>query len=283
MPSAEDANPKSELDPELMALAGGGPRPSILRPILMIAVIVLAGWIVGDWRGELEYYFSDKAPIELGDALEYASGADGGRKVSELPQNRYVKMSGIPTQRSQSDRYRFFRLVGAPVFVEQPRDDIIEDPLERELEGDVKGDVDRTLFTGQGRLTSFASMPERYGGLRHYYRTRYNIIFCETLAPSAHAEIARRKRDAVIAQLKAEYAEATPEQRERQKLTPEPDPAVVEALLADDPVCIDAYLLQDGEPPENQIWYLVMSIICGFFMLFNTVMLVRWFRDFFRA
>lgn len=273
--------PADEPDPELMALAGTGTRPSILRPILMIAVIVLGGWIISDWRPELEYFMSDATPVELGEAIEFAVVGNDAEK--SLPHNRYVAISGIPTQRSQSTRYRFFRLIGAPIFVEERRDDVIEDPLERELKGDVKGDVDRTLFRGAGRLTKFSEMPQRYHGLRHYYRTRYNITFCEELSEAQRIEVQKRKRDAIIAQLKAEYAEASAEERERRKLTEEPDQAFVDELLADDPVCLEAWLLQDGAPPNSYTWYLVASLMFLAFMLFNVVMLVRWVRAFLRA
>lgn len=247
----------------------------------MIAVIVLGGWIITDWRAELEYFASEANPVELGDALEFAVGS--GDDALQLPHNRYVAISGIPTQRSQSTRYRFFRLVGAPVFVEEKRDDVIEDPIQRELQGDVKGDVDRTIFRGAGRLTKFSEMPERYHGLRHYYRTRYNLTFCEELTPQAHAEIKRRKRDAIVAQLRAEYEEASPEERKLRKLQPSPADALVDELLEDDPVCIEAWLLQDGAAPKDHLWYVVATLMFLGFMLFNVGMLVRWVRAFARS
>ena len=272
---------RDEPDPELMALAGTGTRPSILRPILMIAVIVLGAWIISDWRGELEYYFSDSTPVQLGDAIDFAG--DDQDLAARLPHNRYVAINGIPTQRSQSARYRFFRLIGAPVFVEQARDDVIEDPLEREMAGDVKGDVDRTIYRGSGRLLKFSEMPERYFGLRHYYRVRYNITFCEELTPQKYVEIERRKRDAIVAQLRNEFAEAEPEERELRKLTAEPSPALVDELMADDPVCVEAWLLQDEHPPSKHLWFLVATLLFASFMLFNVAMLVRWVRAFLRA
>lgn len=248
----------------------------------MIAVIVLAGWIISDWQTELEYFLSDSTPIELGDALEFASG-DAASDAEKLPHNRYVSITGIPTQRSQSTRYRFFRLVGAPIFVEEKRTDVIEDPLQRELEGDVKGEVDRTVFTGAGRLMKFSEMPERYGGLRHYYRSRYHLAFCEELTPHAKDEILRRKRDAIVAQLRSEYEEASEEERKLRKLQPTPADALVDELLADDPVCIEAWLLQDKVPPKEHLWYLVATLMFLGFMLFNVGMLVRWVRAFARS
>lgn len=267
-----------EPDPELLALAGASTRPSILRPFLMIAVIVLGLWIISDWRQELSYFMLDATPVDLGDAIEFADD-----ERVELGHNVYVSVRGIPTQRSQSTRYRFFRLVGSPIFVEEKRDDVIEDPLQRELEGDAKGDVDRTIFQGAGRLMKFSEMPQRYQGLRHYYRSRYNLTFCEELTPAKYKEVEHRKRDAIIAQLRAEYSEADPEERARRKLTPEPPAELVEELLADDPVCVEAWLLQDDVPPRGHLWYLIATLMFLGFVLLNCVLLVRWVIAFVRS
>lgn len=271
-----------EPDPELIALAGTGTRPSILRPILMIAVIVLGGWIISDWRTELEYFVSSPAPLPIGEAIDLA-GASDEELAKRLPHNAFVEVSGIPTQRSQSARYRFFRLIGAPVFVEYQRDDIIEDPLERELKGEVKGDVDRTMFSGTGRLLKFSEMPQRYGGLRHYYRTRYNITFCEELTPAAYQDLEGRKQDAIVSQWKGEYTDASPEDRERRKLTAAPTDAQIAELMAADPVCIEAWLLQEGVGPTTHWWYLAATLVFIAFMLVNVVMLFRWARAFARS
>lgn len=281
MTNERKAEPDDQPDPELMALAGTGSRPSILRPILMIAVIVLGGWIISDWQQELEYFFSDSEPAQLGDAIDLAVDADELRE--RLPHNRYVQIRGIPTQRSQSTRYRFFRLVGSPIFAEQERDDYIEDPIERELQGEKKGDIDRTIYKGTGRLLKFSEMPQRYGGLRYYYRSRYNLRFCEELTPSAYAEIERRKRDAIVEQWRAEFKEADAEERERRKLTLDPTDGQVADLMADDPVCIEAWLLQDSVKPGDHWWYFAAALVFAAFMLFNVFMLIRWVRDFLRA
>lgn len=270
---------KDEPDPELIALAGAG-NSSILRPILMLAVIVLGAWIISDWRTELEYFASSSEPVALGNATEFALREDA---IASLPHNRYVSITGIPTQRSQAERYRFFRLVGAPIFVEEKRDDIIEDPLERELQGDVKGEVDRTMYEGSGRLLKFSEMSARYGGLRYYYESNYQLRFCESLTPQQIEELRNQKRDGYVAGLIAEYEAATPEVRIAKKLSNPPNADLVEQLLDDDPVCHDMWLLQTDVKPSNHIWYVVVSLLFLAFMTFNAVMIVRWVRDFFRA
>lgn len=273
---------EEEPDPELIALAGTGERPSILRPVLMIAVIVLGAWIISDWRTDLEYFFSPGEPAELGDATDFAIG-DDEKARDAIPHNRFVQLSGIPTQRSQSVRYRFFRLVGAPIFVEQERDDYIEDPIERELEGDNKGDIDRTYYQGSGRILKFSEMSQRYHGLRHYYRTRYNIVFCEELDERGYAELESIKRDAILAQWAAEYDEASEEERERFKLTHAPTDEQLQQMMDEDPVCVEAWLVQDGVEPSDHWWYLAAALMFGLFMLFNLVLLVRWVRAFIRS
>lgn len=283
---ADEHKPNSgedEVDAELIALAGTGQRPSLIRPILMIAVIVLAGWIISDWRSELEYFFSETTPIDLGEATDYAIDASDPQRVRELPHNRYVRIRGIPTQRSQAARHRFFRLVGAPVYVEEERDDYIEDPLERELEGEAKGEIDRTYYDGAGRILAFSEVPERYRGLRQYYRTRYNVPFCDELTPEQLQERQRRKRDAIIAQWRAEYEAATPEERKASHMGPEPTAEQLAVISAADPACLDAWLIQDGVEPRSQWWFVVATLVFGAFMLFNVVMLARWILRFARS
>lgn len=270
-----------EPDPELIALAGTGRRPSLLRPILMIAVVALGAWIISDWQEEVEYFFSDSAAVNLGDATDYAiDPTNPSAATADLPHNRYVSIRGIPTQRSQSARYRFFGLVGAPVFVEELRDDYIEDPLERELKGD-KGEIDRTYYQGSGRILKFSEIPERYHGLRHYYRSRYNIEFCEDLDAREFEEIRRRKRDAIVHQWRLEY-DTAPEGT-RGRMSPEPSEEQIALLMAADPVCIEAWLIQDGTAPKDHWWYLAAAALFAAFMLFNVVMLVRWVIAFVRS
>ncbi len=271
-------------DPELVALAGSGRRPSILRPILMIAVIALGAWIISDWRAELEFFFSDSTPVDLGNATDFAiEKAEDPDWTAPIPHNRYVEIEGIPTQRSQSAKYRFFGLVGAPIFIEQQRDDYIEDPIERELEGDAKGDVDRTIYQGAGRALKFSEIPQRYQGLRHYYASRYNIVFCESLDERGYRELEQIKRDAIVQQWRVDYKDATPEERERRGLTLEPTEEEIAQIMASDPVCVEAWLIQDGVEPSDHWWHVAAAALFGLFMLFNVVMLVRWVRDFIRS
>lgn len=271
----EQESAGAEVDEELMALANNEP-PSVLRPILMIAVILLALWIVADWRAELEFFFSSSEPVELGDALDFASLEDDPSSV--IPHNRYVKIRGIPSRRSQSARYRYASLVGSPIFIEQLRPDADMDPIERELTGGDKADVDRVYFEGVGRIVAFSEMPNRYRGLREYYFKRYQEPFCIDVDAASRKAILEQRRDSVVRQWRLEFEEATPEERLEKSLTAEPTAEEVKEVVHSTPVCIDAYLLQVDTKPIDFWWYLLAAVLFLGFMLFNVVMLVRWVR-----
>lgn len=271
-------------DPELMRLVGGGDRDSILKPILMITVIVMGFWMLDDWREEVAYLFSPSEPVSLGTITDYP--VERSRDPSwepELPHNRYVSLEGVPTQRSQSPRYRFFKLIGHDLYIEQERDDYIADPIEREMADSEKGDVDRVYYKGTGRLVAFEKMSERYGGLRNYYGRRYGTVFCDQIDDRQRAEIERRRRDSVIQQWRLEFKEATPEERERDSLTPEPTEAELTEVLSSEPICQEAWLIQDGVEPKDHWWYVAMAAMFLGFMLFNAVLLVRWILRFVRS
>ncbi len=261
-----------EIDPELLALADPK-HDTILKPFLMITVILMGFWVINDWEQELRYFFQSAKPVELGDSMEMESNA------IQIPHNTFVTTTGIPTRRSNADRYRYFSLVGSKIFVEQKRDDYIEDPFEREVNGN-KGDVDRVYFRGSGRILHFSKLGGRYNGLREYYRKRYNTGFCEQLSPAAIEELRQRQVDSLTLFTQKTYDAASPETRVKKSLKPKPSAEDIETLAKEEPVCIDAYLLQADIEPKNHIGYLIGSILFAFFMLFNLYLLIRWIRRF---
>jgi hypothetical protein len=272
-----------ELDPELLELAEERSRGSVLRPVLMIAVIMLGASILSDWRDNLAYFFSASEPVEVGSVTEFpVLAAEDPAWSPKLPHNAYVRLSGVPTRRSQSERYNYFKLVGGEVYIETRRDDFIENPLERELAGRKPGEVDRTYFDGTGRLQAFGKFPERYNGLRRFYNQRYNTYFCEQYDERELAEVARRRRETIRANWAAEYERASAEERAAQNLRPEPSEAELQEVFESEPLCVNAYLLQEGVSPRDHWWYVALAGLIGFFMLFNTVMLGRWFWRFLR-
>ncbi len=261
-----------EIDPELLALADPK-HDTVLKPFLMITVILMGFWVINDWREELSYFFQSSVPVDLGDSMEMSS-----TKV-DIPHNAFVSTTGIPTRRSNAERYRYFSLVGSKIFVEQKRDDYIEDPFEREVNGN-KGDVDRVYFRGKGRLLHFSKLGGRYNGLRDYYRSRYRTGFCEQLTESDKEEMIARRRDAFKMYYKKNYDEASEETRKKKGLKATPTQAEIQALEEEEPVCIDAYLLQADVEPKGHLWYLISSLLFAFFMLFNVYLLLKWIKRF---
>lgn len=266
-----------ELDPELVELAERRSQGSILRPILMLAVIVFGASILSDWRVELEYFFSSSEPIEIGSVTEFPFQASRDPDWRPpLEDNRFVSMSGIPTRRSMGSKHQYFRLVGGEIYVEVPRTDYIANPIERELAGSQRGEADRTYFEGQGRLIAFSSMSHRYGGLRSYYNQRYNVHFCDDLSSTQLDEMARQRRDAIRQGLMLEYESATAEERAALNLRAQPTDDDIQQIFDSEPLCVHAYLLQTDTRPMDHWWYVAVAALIGFFMLFNIVNLAKW-------
>jgi hypothetical protein len=167
-----------EIDPELLNLASSGRRGSILRPILFGVVIWFGISIISDWSSQLQYFFSYSEPIEIGSVTEFAAErAKDPEWEPDIPHNRFVAIDGVPSRRAQSERYKFFKLVGDHVYIEVPQDDDGKTALEREFDKE-DTDVDRTYFEGTGRALHLREVPHRYQGLRQYYYERYKTMFC---------------------------------------------------------------------------------------------------------
>ncbi|MEM1347399.1 MAG: hypothetical protein AAGI01_02510 [Myxococcota bacterium] len=270
-----------EADPELVGLSAKGGRGSILRPILMIGVLVMGAWILSDWQEELAYLWSPSEAIEIGAVDEFpAKAAEQKNWSPDIPHNRYVSVSGVPVRRSISERYKYFKLVGGEVYIEQPREDYGRTTLEKELDGPPKADVDRTMFFGSGRAISFAAMPERYRRFRQYYDVNYNTTFCVDLSARELAQLERQRRDAVRTMWRKQYEEATLQERAKKKLTPDPTVAEIEEALSAQPACVHAWLIQVDKTPASHWWYLALSFIFVGFMLVDLVFLVRWITRF---
>ena len=130
---AQSEQGEQEVDPELLELARESSQESALRPILFLGVIAVGFWVVSDFWPDVTYYFSSSEPVQIGQVTKMA----GKRKEDpdwepDLPHNRLVQLSGIPKRRSQSRLYRYFKLVGAPIYVEVPRERS-DEPLERRM------------------------------------------------------------------------------------------------------------------------------------------------------
>jgi hypothetical protein len=270
-----------EVDPELMDLARERSRQSALRPILFIAVIAVGVWVISDFWPDVRYYFSSTEPIAIGDVTDMAGKREEDPNWKpDLPHNRLVELGGIPKRRSQSRLYRYFKLVGAPIYVEVPRDRS-SDPLERKMNEDAKGEVDRTYFGDSGQLIAFAQMTERYQGLKSYYQRQYGTRFCEMIDPKERERIEQERRQTVITNWKKQYEAASEQERKEKGLTPEPTDEEIAGILNSSPICVHAYLLRAEREPGDNWWYVLLAGLFGAFMLVNLYWLVGWGRNYF--
>ena len=271
-----------EVDPELVALAENRSRGSALRPLLFAAVIGLGVWIIGDMWTDISYFFTPSSVEEIGSLTEMASEGEGGDWQNKLPHNRYVEIGGIPKRRSQSRKYRYFKLVGAPVYVEVPREKKEGGSLaERIGKEEASGSVDRTYFNGKGRIVAFGKAPQKYLGLKHYYRRKYGTRFCEMLDEKDERRIRRERRQAVIENWRERWENASPTEREDQEITKEPTEQEIDEILGASPICVEAYLVRIETEPWDHWWYVATALLFGLFMLVNLYWLGRWFRQFF--
>lgn len=271
-----------EVDPELVALAQERSRGSPLRPVLFAAVIVLGVWILADFWPDLTYFFSTAEARDLGAVhKEHAREAQSHpKRAVDLPHNRYVELQGIPKRRSQSEQYQFFRLVGAPIFVQTPREEQPETLAER-VGDEGQGTADREYFAGEGRLIALWKMPERFQSIKNYYRKHYGTRFCGNLSEEQRASIRERQRTAYVESTRQEYENASEKERERQDLRPEPTEEELENILEANPVCVKGYLLLDANSPGSSWRILALAGLFVIFIFLNIYWLIRWFQNFF--
>jgi hypothetical protein len=135
----------------------GIPSRASRHPVIAAAAVLLAGFLVFQIRGDVQYALSPAAAIDLGDARTVA-GAAG------VPVNRYVRIAGhgdresalILDTQGQWEMTQFFRLLGTEdrVFVRRA-----PDPLPVEL-------AERDVFTG--RLVPFRDLSFEESIRRHF-------------------------------------------------------------------------------------------------------------------
>ena len=294
-PSAEElflargqSNEPDEFDEELFELTKTRERGSVLRPILMITVISLVIWVIYDWQDELAYFFSSSEPVELENVADFSL-----RKAEEpdwdppVGHNQYVSLSGVPMRISSSEKYEIFRLMGAEIYVqreigeERMRED--DKPPSHLAGGVLPVDEYRQPYSGSGRMISFAAAPQQVAGVKSFFGEHYGTRFCEDYSQARIEDMERRELQQFRVRWERRYQEADEEQRQQRGLTPEPDSAQEERYLAENPVCVDAYLVRDGQRPRDQWWHLVFSAFLAIFALFNAYKLVEWFRRWLRA
>ena len=168
-----------EVDSDLLDLAESRKRGSILRPILFAVVIWFGISIVLDWRPELEYFFSASQPTDVGSVTEFPDKrADNPDWEPDIPHNRYVEIRGIPSRRAESERFRFFKLIGGDVFVEVKTDKEADPYADFQEDAPDPTRADRAYFEDSGRALRLSQVTNRYDGVRKFYLEKYNTRLC---------------------------------------------------------------------------------------------------------
>lgn len=282
---ARSSGEGDEYDRELLELVRERQRGSVLRPILMVLVIFFVGTVIYDWRDEWIYFFHSSEPVEMGDVADYPLFlADDPQWKPPAGHNRFVSVEGVPTRMSRGGEYEFFRLIGGEFYVQRKIDEEALERLEerklpsrQELMG--IGGADRMRYSGRGRLMSFAKAPERFEGLKEHYNERYGTRFCEDYTPRQYEELERQARERISDNWARRYEVASAEERERRQLTPQPTEEEVADLLARNPICVNAYLIHDGQEPRDVWWHLLFSAVLMGLIVFNLVKLFQWLRS----
>jgi hypothetical protein len=260
-----------EVDPELENL-----RPQInwFRPFLMILVMVFSVYVSTKFEEELTFFLSPSEPVDVGNLTENATNSDA---PLDIPHNRLVRVSGVPAHEhtsiscAASPPSRFFKLIGAPVYIQYPLgDDVSAIACEAERKpGDVFEEaayVDEVV----GRAVSFeATQSGRYDGFKRFYEQTSGVLFCSSMT-----EARREARINMLRQLLREKHKAQngqyPSEEELQK------------ELSKETLCQHAFLIQGEVTPSDYWHYLAVVIILGLIALWNVVALVLWIRRFLR-
>lgn len=278
-----------EFDEELRELVQTRNRGSVLRPILMIIVIFLIVSVISGWSDELSYFFTDSEPVQVGDVASF------GQRAAEEPDwepplehNSFVSIEGMPIRMTSASEgnYEFFQLMGAQVYVQRQIERDEDDSLleegrtlpRRDIGPTIPVDEHRSMYSGEGRLISFEAAPDRVAGLKQFYGQRYNVRYCEDLSDHQIQDLEQQYLERRRHNWRNRYQQADDEQRERRGLTPEPTEQQEQQMLQRNPVCVHAYLVQDGTVPTDKWWYLLFSVLLGTFAVYSGFKLVRWFQ-----
>lgn len=256
-----------EVDPELESL-----RPQInwFRPFLMILVMVFSVYVSTKFEEELTFFFSPSEPVDVGNLTENASNSDA---PLDIPHNRVVRVSGVPAHEhtsiscSASPPSRFFKLVGAPVYIQNPLgDDVSAIACEAERKA---GDVfEEAPFLDEvvGRAVSFGqTRSDKYEGFKRFYEQTSGVLFCSSMNEARREARINMLRQLLREKHKAQHGEY-------------PSEAALQKELSQETLCQHAFLIQ-GEVMPSDYWpYLVAVIILGLIALWNLVALVLWVR-----
>jgi hypothetical protein len=260
--------PGGDVDPELAELT---PSIHYHRPIIMIAVMCFAVYLLQRYTEEIQYFLSVTETHAVGEVTDFParSSADKDWKL-EIPHNRFVEVAGIPSRTSLSCKSRpptrYFKLVGAHVYIEQPIDDLSTFECEQQTQRRTQYEIEDTaFFEGRGRAISMQQAGERYQAFRAFYEKTYGELFCASLDP---ARMEQRKS----------FMRQVLRNKHRAENGADPTEAELEAALAKETLCHDAWLIQIAKEPRQLGSWVVFPIVLCLIILWDIVALLLWVR-----
>jgi hypothetical protein len=260
--------PVDDVDP---ALADLTPNIHYHRPIIMIAVMSFAVYLLTRYTEEVEYLFGPTEAHTVGNVIDFAakSAEDPGWRPN-LPHNRLVDVSGIPSRTSLSCQSRpptrYFKLVGGHVYVEEPLDDMNLLECEARAQRRTQYQIEDTpFFEGRGRAISMKKAGDRYQGFRIFYERSYGDLFCASIT-----EAKREERRGLLRQV----IRASHKSKTGQEITDE----ALATALDKETICHEAWLIQIGKEPQTFASWLWPPIGLILIILWDIVALILWTR-----
>ena len=250
--------PDNYVDPALLTLGKGN---SFGQLLLLLLVCLFSALMLSQYIDDVKYTLSDSTAIALGmtDALQNSEFFDEGHLLVES--NRYVTVEGAESQVSFANETRFFKLLGAQVYVEE-RVEREGTRLVNALTDAPRGEESfQAYYEGGGRLIAFRDLSSRYKSLIEFYSTNYGIYFCGyDISPELERYLHNR------------------EGRVRLHLSDElgrtPTEAEFQEAMGGATSCQEAYLVLSDVTPKNQRFML------GIFGLLAVIVMGTAFRLF---
>ena len=252
--------PDDYVDPELTSLPVA---PNPLQPALLMLLAAFAAFLLTQYVADARYALSSSEAVRLGEAELLPDTAVRGRLA--LPDNRYVRLTGITERHLTVGTRGYAKLVGVPIYVEvdaevlaPPSDDITFGEL-------VLGGSERHVVEQPGRLVSAAALPRRQRAIFAWYSRSFGEVYCDVPAEPAVQRHHDERRSLAEMQLELELGRAP-----------------TEAELTDraGPPCTQVWLLQEGRRPADHRRHLAFV---GLFVVIIAVsgwLLVRWIREY---
>lgn len=265
--------PEQWVDEDLAGATSLGRQVDFSRPLLVFLVSAFALWLASQYTLELRYAFSSTEAIELGRAeeLRLDPAFHDGLQLN-LPSNRYVQLEAVLERRAVADRNHFFKVVGAPIILQQ-RDERADDArLFRDLPRtpDRNADSFQPTSTTTGRLVAFTDLPPRYQSIARYYSEALAVHYCGVEPSLELQRFLENRRETVRLRMQRE-------------LDREPTLEELDARLGRHARCQHAFMFFSDAAPRDFWYFPVLYLIFALMLGGALVVLVRWGRETFGA